>query len=56
MGEKFMKATMKRVTALITQAHHVLLPFLAILIIGTRISDTTTGLMPLNILTTIGLS
>ena len=51
-----MKATMNKVAALIAHAHQVLLPFLAMLIIGTRISDTNTGLMPLNILTTTGLS
>ena len=40
----------------IAQAHQVLLFFLAMLIIGTAIKDTTTGRMPLNIRTTTGLS
>ena len=56
MGENFMKATRKRLIALITHAHQVLLPLRAMLIMGTRIKDTTTGLIPLNILTTTGLS
>ena len=47
---------MNSVAADMSHAHQVLFPFFAILIIGTRISETTTGLMPLNILITVGLS
>ena len=56
IGEIRRKATATRESPLISQAHQVLLLFRAIEIIGAAINDTTTGLIPLNILITKGLS
>ena len=40
----------------INHAHHVLQDFFAIEMVGTAINDTTTGLIPLKMLMTTGLS
>jgi len=50
IGDTFMNATVKRVAAAISHAHHVLHPDLAILAAGTRIRATATGLTPWNML------
>ena len=56
IGENFRTATATSAAAEITHAHHVWLFLTAMLIIGTAMSEATTGRIPLNILMTTGES
>lgn len=56
IGETSMNETSRRLTMVMSHDHQVVFAFFAIDIIGAAINDTTTGLIPLNMRITMGLS